>query len=81
MKKLLLVLATIFISNMANAKSLNIYSHRQPYLLKPFIDAYTKKTGVQLNVVYSSKGLAQRLAAEGAGSPAVVSSVIRVLTP
>ena len=66
---ILLVLATIFISNIANAKSLNIYSHRQPYL-KPFIDAYTKKTGVQLNVVYSSKGLAQRLAAEGANSPA-----------
>ena len=67
---ILLMIATIFIPNIANAKSLNIYSHRQPYLLKPFIDAYTKKTGVQLNVVYSSKGLAQRLAAEGANSPA-----------
>jgi iron(III) transport system substrate-binding protein len=67
---LLLIIITIFISNIANAKSLNIYSHRQPYLLKPFIEAYTKKTGIKLNVVYSSKGLAQRLAAEGANSPA-----------
>ena len=67
---ILLALSTILVSNIANAESLNIYSHRQPYLLKPFIDAYTKKTGVQLNVVYSSKGLAQRLAAEGANSPA-----------
>ena len=67
---LLLIIITIFISNLANAKSLNIYSHRQPYLLKPFIEAYTKKTGIKLNVVYSSKGLAQRLAAEGANSPA-----------
>ena len=67
---ILLALSTILISNIANAESLNIYSHRQPYLLKPFIDAYTKKTGVQLNVVYSSKGLAQRLAAEGVNSPA-----------
>ena len=67
---LLLIIITIFISNIANAKILNIYSHRQPYLLKPFIEAYTKKTGVKLNVVYSSKGLAQRLAAEGANSPA-----------
>ena len=67
---LLLIIITIFISNIANAKSLNIYSHRQPYLLKPFIEAYTKKTGVKLNVVYSSKGLAQRLAAEGTNSPA-----------
>ena len=60
----------IFFSNSVFAKSLNIYSHRQPYLLKPFLDAYTKKTGVTLNVVYSSKGLAQRLAAEGENSPA-----------
>ena len=60
----------ILFSNSAFAKSLNIYSHRQPYLLKPFLDAYTKKTGVKLNVVYSSKGLAQRLAAEGTNSPA-----------
>ena len=67
---LLLIIITIFISNIANAKILNIYSHRQPYLLKPFIEAYTKKTGIKLNVVYSSKGLAQRLAAEGAHSPA-----------
>ncbi len=60
----------ILFSNSVFAKSLNIYSHRQPYLLKPFLDAYTKKTGVKLNVVYSSKGLAQRLAAEGKNSPA-----------
>ena len=71
MKKImLLIISMIFISNVTNASSLNIYSHRQPYLLKPFIDAYTKKTGVKLNVVYSSKGLAQRLAAEGVNSPA-----------
>ena len=67
---ILSIMAMIFISNIVNAESLNIYSHRQPYLLKPFINAYTKKTGVKLNVVYSSKGLAQRLAAEGANSPA-----------
>ena len=60
----------ILFSNSVFAKSLNIYSHRQPYLLKPFLDSYTKKTGVKLNVVYSSKGLAQRLAAEGTNSPA-----------
>ena len=69
-KVILLIITVIFISDIAFANSLNIYSHRQPYLLKPFIDAYTKKTGIKLNVVYSSKGLAQRLAAEGMNSPA-----------
>ena len=45
----------ILFSNSVFAKSLNIYSHRQPYLLKPFLDAYTKKTGVKLNVVTKLK--------------------------
>ena len=54
------------------AAELNIYSHRQPFLIKPFIDAYRAKTGTNINIVYASKGLAQRLQAEGARSPADV---------
>ena len=56
----------------ASAAELNIYSHRQPFLIKPFLKAYTEKTGTKINVVYASKGLAQRLQAEGARSPADV---------
>ena len=52
------------------AAELNIYSHRQPFLIKPFIDAYRAKTRTNINIVYASKGLAQRLQAEGARSPA-----------
>ena len=54
------------------AQELNIYSHRQPFLINPFIEAYEKETGTKVNVVYASKGLAQRLQAEGALSPADV---------
>tara|TARA_Y100000590_G_scaffold145737_1_gene167614 strand:+ start:1823 stop:2842 length:1020 start_codon:yes stop_codon:yes gene_type:complete len=54
------------------AKELNIYSHRQPFLIDPFLDAFTKETGIKTNVVYSKKGLAQRLQAEGKNSPADV---------
>ena len=54
------------------ASELNIYSHRQPFLINPFLEAFTKKTGVKTNVVYSTKGLAQRLKAEGKNSPADV---------
>lgn len=57
---------------LASAAELNIYSHRQPFLIKPFLDAYTAKTGTKINVVYASKGLAQRLKAEGSRSPADV---------
>ena len=54
------------------ANEVNIYSHRQPFLINPFLEAFTKKTGIKTNVVYSSKGLAQRLKAEGKNSPADV---------
>lgn len=67
---ILTLIITIFITNIVNAQSINIYSHRQPYLLKPFLDAYTLKTGVKFKTVYSSKGLAQRLAAEGKNTKA-----------
>ena len=56
----------------ANAAELNIYSHRQQFLLQPFLDAFTAETGITTNVVYASKGLAQRLKAEGEASPADV---------
>ena len=51
------------------AEKINIYSHRQQVLSQPFLDAFTAKTGIGTNVVYSSKGLAQRLKAEGPASP------------
>ena len=50
----------------------NIYSHRQPFLINPFLDKFTKETGIKTNVVYATKGLAQRLKAEGKNSPADV---------
>ena len=66
------VLSISAFSAPAQAAELNIYSHRQPFLIQPFLDAYKKKTGTKINIVYASKGLAQRLQAEGARSPADV---------
>ena len=56
----------------ATAAEINIYSHRQQFLLQPFLDAFTAETGINTKVVYASKGLAQRLQAEGEASPADV---------
>ena len=52
------------------SSEVNIYSHRQPFLINPFLEAFTNKTGIKTNVVYSTKGLAQRLKSEGENSPA-----------
>ena len=50
----------------------NIYSYRQPELIKPLLDAFTKETGIKTEVLYASKGLGERIAAEGENSPADV---------
>ena len=70
----LLIYLTSFVilPSQASENELNIYSHRQPFLINPFLIAFTEKTGVKTNVVYSTKGLAQRLKAEGENSPADV---------
>ena len=48
----------------------NVYSYRQPFLVKPLFDAFTKETGIKVNVVFAKKGLVKRLQAEGRNSPA-----------
>ncbi|MDF0750680.1 Fe(3+) ABC transporter substrate-binding protein [Marinobacter sp. 71-i] len=48
----------------------NIYSYRQAYLLEPLLNAFEEETGVETNVVFAKKGLAERLEREGRNSPA-----------
>lgn len=54
----------------ANANEVNVYSLRQPGLLQPILDAFTKETGIKTNVVFADKGLIERMAQEGSASPA-----------
>ena len=67
-----LAIASFVGPTIAAAGELNIYSHRQQFLLQPFLDAFTAETGIKTKVIYASKGLAQRLLAEGEASPADV---------
>ncbi|MDX2263784.1 MAG: Fe(3+) ABC transporter substrate-binding protein [Hyphomicrobiales bacterium] len=65
------VVATGLLSAPAHAEGeVNVYSLRQPYLINPLLDAFSKQTGVKTNVIYADKGLIERMAAEGANSPA-----------
>ena len=52
------------------AEEVNLYSYRQPFLIKPFLDVFTKQSGIKVNVVYAKKGMLQRLKAEGRNTPA-----------
>ncbi len=52
--------------------TVNIYSYRQPDLIKPVLDEFTRQTGIATRVQFLKKGLAEKLEAEGANSIADV---------
>jgi iron(III) transport system substrate-binding protein len=54
----------------AVAEEVNVYSHRQPELIQPLADAFTAETGIDVNIAFVDKGMAERLVAEGSRSPA-----------
>ncbi|HSG02916.1 MAG TPA: extracellular solute-binding protein [Marinobacterium sp.] len=61
---------SLAVSQASVADEVNIYSYRQEFLIRPLLDAFTEKTGVEVNVVFSSKGLLERLENEGRNTPA-----------
>ncbi|TDR93349.1 extracellular solute-binding protein [Enterovirga rhinocerotis] len=54
----------------ASAQEVNLYTTREPGLIRPLLDAFTKSTGIKVNTVLVAKGLAERVEAEGERSPA-----------
>jgi len=54
------------------ADTVNIYSYRQPDLIAPLLDAFTKETGIKTQVQFLKKGMIEKLKAEGTNSPADV---------
>lgn len=48
----------------------NVYSYRNPQLLEPLFNAFTSETGIQVNSVFISKGMLERLQSEAENSPA-----------
>jgi iron(III) transport system substrate-binding protein len=56
----------------ATAQELNLYTTREPGLITPLIDAFTRATGITVNSIFVRDGLAERVAAEGERSPADV---------
>ena len=63
---------TAFSPLAASAQELNLYTTREPGLIKPLIDSFTKTTGIRINSIFVKDGLPERLAAEGERSPADV---------
>lgn len=72
MKKLGLIAALSMLVSPVYADSgeVNIYSYRQPFLIEPITDEFTKQTGIKVNILYAKKGIAEKLEREGKYSPA-----------
>ncbi|MBX9739882.1 MAG: extracellular solute-binding protein [Beijerinckiaceae bacterium] len=62
----------------ALAQQVNLYTVREPGLVKPLVEAFTAKSGVKVNTVFLKDGLAERVAAEGERSPADVLMTVDV---
>lgn len=60
------------------AQELNLYTSREPGLVQPLLDAFTKSSGIKVNTVFLKDGLAERVASEGESSPADVLMAVDV---
>ena len=66
------VVATVAAGAFAQSSEVNVYTYRESKLVQPLFEAFTKDTGIKVNVISASSGLEQRIATEGANSPADV---------
>jgi iron(III) transport system substrate-binding protein len=57
---------------LAQSGEVNVYTYRETKLIQPLFDAFTKDTGIKVNLISASSGLEQRMKSEGANSPADV---------
>ncbi len=62
--------ASLVTTATASAQTVNLYTTREPGLIQPLMDAFTKSTGIKVNSIFVKDGLAERVAAEGTRSPA-----------
>ncbi len=68
-----LTIAGVLAASSALAQGeVNIYTYREAKLVAPLFEAFTKETGIKVNVISASSGLEQRIKTEGANSPADV---------
>lgn len=75
--RLLVVFILSFIMNsgpssFSYAREVNVYSYRQPQLVAPLFERFTRETDIKVNTIFASDGLIERMDAEGRNSPADV---------
>jgi len=62
----------------AHAAEVNLYTTREPNLIRPLLERFTEQTGTTVNTVFVRGGLAERIAAEGSRSAVDVAMVVDI---
>ena len=74
MRKTIISLVTVAMSLAAAAShadgEVNLYSYRQPFLIEPMLEEFTRQTGTRVNVVFAKKGMVEKIKAAGDNNPA-----------
>lgn len=66
----LLASVAALVATPALAAEVNVYTTRQASLIEPVMEAFTRETGIKVNLAFVDKGLVERLKSEGNRSPA-----------
>ena len=70
-RNLLALASLVTLQSHAQAdETVNVYSYRQPSLINPLFELFTKDTGIKVRTVFAENGLIERLEQEGPLSPA-----------
>jgi iron(III) transport system substrate-binding protein len=72
LRALALAGAALFSAQLHAAGEVNLYTTREPKLIQPLLDAFSKESGIKVNTVFVKDGLLERVKAEGGQSPADV---------
>lgn len=72
LRALALAGAAAFSASALAAGEVSLYTTREPKLIQPLLDAFTKESGIKVNTVFVKDGLLERVKAEGDKSPADV---------
>ena len=58
------------------AGEVNLYSYRQPFLIKPILNKFTQNTGIKVNIMFAKKGILEKIKATPGAADAVLTSDI-----
>ena len=67
---LLTLVTALMVAPAHAAGEVNLYSYRQPFLIEPMLEEFTRQTGIKVNIVFANKGIVQKIQAAGANNPA-----------